>query len=80
MPDFGYFENHKHFFVVDIIVELRQGKSPRVKSDQMDFAIGQRYSGKDGSKGIVRSIRFNDKQRAWNPVGQDQCSGEGFLQ
>ena len=43
----------------------------------MDFAIGQRYGGKDGSKGVVRGIRLNDKQRAQNPVGQDQYSGEG---
>ena len=46
----------------------------------MDFAIGQRYGGKDSSEGIVQGDHFNDKQRAWNPVGQDQRSGEGSLQ
>ena len=53
MPDFECFENGKQFFVVDIIVELGQGKSLRVKGDRMDFAIGWRNGGKDGSKGIV---------------------------
>ena len=65
---------------MDIVVELRQGKSPRVKSNQMDLTVGQRYGGKDSSEGVVQGICFNDKWRAWNPVGQDWCSGEGFLQ
>ena len=42
---------------------------------------GWRYSGKDSSsKGIVQGVHFNNKQGAWNPVGQDWCSGGGFLQ
>ena len=38
-PDFECFKNCKQFFVMDIIVELGQGKSLRVNSDQMNFAI-----------------------------------------
>ena len=53
MPDFECFKNGEQFFVMDIIVELRWGKGLRVKSDWMDFAVSQRYGGKDGSKGIV---------------------------
>ena len=53
MPDFERFENHEQFFVMDVVVELGQGKSLRVKGDWMNFIIGQRYSGKDSSEGIV---------------------------
>ena len=80
MPDFECLKNGEQFFVVDIIVELGWGKGLRVKSNQMYFTVGQRYGGKDGSKGIVQGIRFNNKWRAWNPVGQDEHSGEGFFQ
>ena len=80
MPDFEGFEYHKQFFVVDVVVELRWGKSPRVKGNQMNFAISRRYGGKDSREGIVRGIHFNDKRCAWNPVGQDWCSDEGLFQ
>ena len=53
MPNFESFENGKQFFVVDIVVEFGWGKGLRVKSNQMDFIVGQRYSGKDGSEGVV---------------------------
>ena len=33
MPDFGCFENGEQFLVVDIIVEFRWGKGPRVKGN-----------------------------------------------
>ena len=52
-PDFECLENGEQFLVMDIVVEFRQGKSPRVKGDWVDFTISQRYSRKDGSKGIV---------------------------
>ena len=80
MPYFECFENGEQFFVMDIVVELRWGKSLRVKGNWMDFTIGWKYGGKDGSEGIVQGIYFNDKWRAWNTVGQDWHSGEGFLQ
>ena len=53
MPDFECFENCEQFFVVDVIVEFGQGKSPRVKGNWMNFAISWRYGGKDSSEGIV---------------------------
>ena len=80
MPDFEYFKNGEQFSIMDIVVELGQGKCPRVKGDQMDFTVGWRYGRKDSSKGIVQGIHFNNNQRAWNPVSQDQHSGEGFFQ
>ena len=79
MPDFECFKYCKQFFVVHVIVELGWGKSLRVKGDQMNFTISQRYGGKDSSKGIVQGVRLNDKRCAQNPVGQDQHSGEGLL-
>ena len=79
-PDFEHFKYCEQFFVVDVVVGLRWGKSPRVEGDWMNFAISQRYDGKDSSEGIVQGICFNDKQGAQNPVGQDQCSGEGLFQ
>ena len=39
MPDFEHFKYCEQFFVMDVVVELRWGKSPRVKSDWMNFAI-----------------------------------------
>ena len=53
MPDFEHFKNCQQFFVVVVVVELGQGKGPRVEGDWMNFAIGWRYGGKDGSEGIV---------------------------
>ena len=51
--DFEGFENGKQFLVVNIIIEFGQGKGLRVKGNQMDFTIGQRYSRKDSSQGVV---------------------------
>ena len=51
-----YFEGSEHgeqFLVMDILVEFRQGKGLRVESDQMNFIVGWRYSGKDGGEGMV---------------------------
>ena len=79
-PDFECFKNCKQLFVMDVIVELRWGKSPRVEGDQMNFAIGWRYGGKDSSEGMVQGVCFNNKRGAWNPVGQDQHSSEGIFQ
>ena len=79
MPDFECFKYCKQFFVVDIIVELRRGKSLRVKGNHMNFAIGWRYGSKDSSEGIVRGVCFKDKQCAWNPVSQDSHGSEGLF-
>ena len=79
MPDFERFKYCKQFFVVDVVVEFGWCKSPRVKSDWMNFAVSRRYGGKDSSEGIVQCIRFNDKWCAQNPVGQDRCGGEGLF-
>ena len=62
MPDFEHFKYRKQFFVIDVIVELGRGKSPRMKSDWVNFAISWRNGGKDSSKGVVRSIRFDNQQ------------------
>ena len=64
MPDLEHFKYCEQFFVMDIVVELGQCKSQRVEGDQLNFAISQRYGGKDSSKGIVQGIRFNNKQGA----------------
>ena len=53
MPDLERFNYCKQFFVVDVIVELGWCKSLRVEGDQMNFAVSQRYGGKDSSEGIV---------------------------
>ena len=53
MPDFECFKNREQFFVMDVVVELRRGKSPRMKSDRVNFAVSQRNGGKDSSEGVV---------------------------
>ena len=78
-PDFERFKYREQFFVVDIIVELGQGKSLRVKGNRMNFAVSWRYGGKDSSEGVVQSVHFDDKWHAWNPVSQDWRGGEGLL-
>ena len=79
MPDFECFKNCEQFFVMDVVVELGWGKSPRVKGDWVNFAIGWRCGGKDSHEGEVRGVCFNNKRCAWNPVSQDQHGGEGLL-
>ena len=79
MPDFEHFKNCKQFFVMEVIVELGQGKSLRVKGNRMNFAVSWRCGGKDSHEGIVRGIHFYDKWCAWNPVSQDWCGGEGLF-
>ena len=79
MPDFEHFKYREQFFVMDILVELGQGKSLRVKSDRMNFAVGRRYGGKNSSQGVVQGVHLNDKQCAWNPVSQDQRGDEGLF-
>ena len=64
---------------MDVIVELGRGKSPRMKSDRVNFTISQRNGGKDSSEGVVQSVCFDDKWRAWNPVSQDRHGGEGLF-
>ena len=78
-PDFECFKYREQFFVMDVIVELGQGKSLRMKSDWVNFAVSWRNGGKDSSKGVVRSVHFNNKWHAQNPVSQDWRSGEGLL-
>ena len=53
MPDFECFKYHEQFLVMDVVVEFEWGKSPRVKGNWMNLAIGWRYGGKDSSEGVV---------------------------
>ena len=79
MPDFECFKYHEQFFVVDVVVELGKGKGPRMKSNRVNFAISRRNGGKDSSEGVVRSVCFDNKWCARNPVSQDRRGGEGLL-
>ena len=79
MPHFECFKYCEQLFVVDVVVELGWGKSPRMKSNRVNFAVSQRNGGKDSSEGIVGSIRFDNKWHVWNPVSQDRHGGEGLL-
>ena len=78
-PYLKSFENGKQFFVVDIIVEFRGHKGAGVESNGVDFIVRQRYHGKNGGEGVVQCVHFDYERRAWNPVRQHWCSGEGFL-
>ena len=74
-PDFESFKYRKQFFVVDVIVELGWGKSPRVKSDQIDLVVSGRYGGKDGHKGIV--LLCGDLSEADNGVAKSNGGDVG---
>ena len=64
---------------MDIIVEFGGRKGVGVESNGVDFIVRQRYRGENGGEGIVRRVHSDYEWRAWNPVHQHQCSGEGFL-
>ena len=68
MPYLKSFENGKQFLVMDIVVEFRGHKGVGVESNGVDLIVHWGYHGEDGGKGIVRRVRFNYEQRAWNPV------------
>ena len=62
-----------------IVIELWGSEGLGVKSDQVDFGVIQRYD-KNGSKGIVRGISFEDDLCVWNPMSQYRSGGEGFFE
>ena len=63
-----------------VIVELQGGESPRVKSNQVNFRVIQRYDGKNGSEDVVGGISFEDDFCIWNPMSQYQSGGEAFFE
>ena len=63
-----------------VIVELRGGESPGVKSNWVEFGVIWRYDGENGGEGVVRGVSFEDDLCVWNPMSQYQSSGEGFFE
>ena len=63
-----------------VVVELWGGESLGVKSNRVDFGVVQRYNRENGSEGVVRGISFEDDLCVWNPMSQNQSSGEGFFE
>ena len=63
-----------------VVVELRGGESPGVKSNQVDSGIIWRCDRENGGEGVVGSVGFKDDLCIWNPMGQYQSSGENFFE
>ena len=63
-----------------IVVELRGGEGPGVKSDRVDFGIVRRCDRENGGEGVVEGIGFEDDLCIWNPVGQYRGHGKGLFE
>ena len=48
-----HFEDGKEFFVVNVIIRLRGGKSPGVKSDRMNLVVGRSDCRKNGTESVI---------------------------
>ena len=63
-----------------VIVELRGGESPGVKSDRVNLGIVRRCDRENGGEDVVRSVGFEDDLHIWNPMSQYQGRGKGFFE
>ena len=63
-----------------VVVELRGGESPGVKSDWVDFGIVWRCDRENGGEGVVGSVGFENDLRIWNPMSQYRGCGKGFYE
>jgi len=79
LPNLEGFKDGKQFLVMYVIIQLRYGKSVRLKSNWMNFIIFINNQ-EDCSKGIVRSIGFHDELSIRDLISEDRCGGECFLE
>ena len=73
------FKDDKQFLVICVVVQLCYSKSARGKSNWVNFIIFVN-NGEDCSESIVQSIGFHNELNIGNPMSEDRCKGECFLE
>ena len=64
---------------MNIIAQLSAGKGTGMESDRVEFAIWIIH-GKNGCKGVIRSVGFHDQRLVGNSVHKDRSGSECFLE
>jgi len=78
-PNLESFKDDKQFLVMYVVVQLCHSKSARVKGNWMNFIIFINNR-EDCSKSIVRGISFHNELSIRNPMSEDRCRNECFLE
>ena len=78
-PNLESFKDGKQFLVICVVVQLRCSKSTRVKGNWMNFIIFVNNR-EDYSKSIVQGISFHNELSIRNPMSENRCGGECFLE
>jgi len=78
-PNLESFEDGKQFLVMYVVVQLCHSESVRVKDNWMNFIIFINNR-ENCSESIVRDISFHNELSIRNPMSEDRCGGECFLE
>ena len=78
-PNLESFKDGKQFLVMYVIVQLCYSESARVKGNWMNFIIFINNR-KDCSESIVQSISFHNELSIENPMCENRCGSECFLE
>ena len=78
-PNLESFKDGKQFLVMCVVVQLRRSESARVKGNWVNFIIFIN-NGEDCSESIVRGISFHNELSIGNPMSENRCGGECFLE
>ena len=78
-PNLEGFKNGKQFLVIYVIIQLCYSKSARIKGNWMNFIISVNNR-ENCSESIVRGISFYNELSIGNPMSEDRCRGECFLE
>ena len=79
LPNLESFKDSKQFLVMYVVVQLCRSESARVKGNWVNFIIFVN-NGEDCSKSIVQGIGFHNELSIGNPMSEDRCGGECFLE
>ena len=69
----------EEFLVMDVIVELWNGKSPGIVGNRPNLLV-RTTNGENASDSIVRGVCLYDDQSIQNPMGEDRSGGEGVFE
>ena len=79
MPNLESFKDSKQFLVMCVVAQLCRSESARVKGNWMNFIIFVNNR-EDCSESIVRGISFHNELSIGNPMSEDRCGDECFLE
>ena len=78
-PNLESFEDSKQFLVIYVVVQLCCSESVRVKDNWMNFIIFINNR-EHCSESIVQGISFHNELNIGNPINEDRCGNECFLE